>query len=100
MKYIQHFHHLFNDDPNSPEQNLVTVQGKGFELLPQTMRMLLEDDEMFVRSSLSYRTRTDPSHAQERTNRQQFIPFLPSLAESRQRRMLLEEVRPASRSPD
>lgn len=36
MKYIQHFHHLFNDDPSSPDQNLVTIPGKGFELLPQS----------------------------------------------------------------
>ena len=52
MKYIQHFHHLFNDDPTSPEQNLVTVPGKGFELLPQTMQVLLDNDELFVSFSL------------------------------------------------
>lgn len=45
MKYIQHFHHLFNADPTSPDQNLVIVPGKGFERLPETMQVLLDNDE-------------------------------------------------------
>ncbi|GAA6035919.1 hypothetical protein JCM8097_005164 [Rhodosporidiobolus ruineniae] len=44
MKFVQHFHHLFNDDPLSPSQNLVTSPGRGFDELPSVMADLLADD--------------------------------------------------------
>jgi hypothetical protein len=45
MQYLQHFHHLFNSNPNSTEQNIVIVPGRNFDLLPETMADLLNDDE-------------------------------------------------------
>ncbi|GAA5859763.1 hypothetical protein JCM1840_006443 [Sporobolomyces johnsonii] len=44
MKYIQHFHHLFNADPSSPDQNLVISPGHNFDELPGVMADLLKDD--------------------------------------------------------
>ncbi|GAA5925329.1 hypothetical protein JCM3775_006424 [Rhodotorula graminis] len=44
MRYVQHFHHLFNSDPSSPSQNLVTVPGHHFDELPAVMDALLADD--------------------------------------------------------
>ena len=44
MKYIQHFHHLFNPDPTSPDQNIVITPGDDFEHLPEVMNVLLSDD--------------------------------------------------------
>ena len=44
MRYVQHFHHLFNSDPSSPAQNLVTVPGHHFDELPSVMDELLADD--------------------------------------------------------
>ncbi|GAA5992422.1 hypothetical protein JCM11641_002902 [Rhodosporidiobolus odoratus] len=44
MQFVQHFHHLFNTDPNSPSQNLVLSPGRNFEELPSVMADLLSDD--------------------------------------------------------
>ncbi|BGP12491.1 hypothetical protein JCM10213_005473 [Rhodosporidiobolus nylandii] len=44
MQFVQHFHHLFNSDPTSPEQNLVVSPGRNFEELPAVMADLLADD--------------------------------------------------------
>ncbi|GAA5918793.1 hypothetical protein JCM1841_002738 [Sporobolomyces salmonicolor] len=44
MQYIQHFHHLFNADPSSPDQNLVISPGHNFDELPGVMADLLVDD--------------------------------------------------------
>lgn len=44
MQYIQHFHHLFNSDPTSPDQNIVISPGRNFERLPEVMQELLDDD--------------------------------------------------------
>ncbi|KAM0793496.1 hypothetical protein ACM66B_000935 [Microbotryomycetes sp. NB124-2] len=45
MQYLQHFHHLFNDDWNSPEQNMVISPGHNFDELPATMNRLLKDEK-------------------------------------------------------
>ncbi|BGP44545.1 hypothetical protein JCM10450v2_000359 [Rhodotorula kratochvilovae] len=44
MKYVQHFHHLFNADSSSPSQNLVISPGHNFDELPSVMASLLADD--------------------------------------------------------
>lgn len=44
MQYLQHFHHLFNSDPTSPDQNIVITPGNNFDELPETMAALLADD--------------------------------------------------------
>lgn len=44
-EYIQHFNHLFNADPASPEQNIVVVPGGGFAKLPETMQFLIDNDQ-------------------------------------------------------
>lgn len=44
MQYTQHFHHLFNSDPSSPDQNMVIVDGPGFAGLPKAMDELVRDD--------------------------------------------------------
>lgn len=45
MKYLQHFHHLFNSDPSSPDQNIVISPGRNFDELPATMDALIKDDK-------------------------------------------------------
>lgn len=45
MQYLQHFHHLFNSDTSSPDQNIVIVPGHNFDELPQTMEQLINDDK-------------------------------------------------------
>jgi hypothetical protein len=45
MQYLQHFHHLFNDDPDSPDQNIVISPGHNFDELPATMDALIRDDK-------------------------------------------------------
>ncbi|SGY34338.1 BQ5605_C002g01614 [Microbotryum silenes-dioicae] len=45
LKYIQHFHHLFNSDMNSPDQNIVLSPGHNFDELPATMQWLIENDD-------------------------------------------------------
>lgn len=45
MKFIQHFHHLFDSSPSSPKQNLVVLPGRNFDALPETMEGLLADDD-------------------------------------------------------
>lgn len=57
MQYIQHFHHLFNSDPTSADQNIVISPGKGFERLPEVMDALLRDDaraEMIANNSFNF----------------------------------------------
>lgn len=44
MQYLQHFHHLFNGNPKSPDQNIVISPGRNFDELPATMEALLKDD--------------------------------------------------------
>ncbi|TNY17190.1 glycosyl transferase family 90-domain-containing protein [Rhodotorula diobovata] len=44
MRYVQHFHHLFDADPTSPTQNLVLSPGRNFDELPAVMDALLADD--------------------------------------------------------
>lgn len=44
MEYIQHFHHLINSTMGSPNQNMVVVPGTDWKKLPDTMDILLEDD--------------------------------------------------------
>lgn len=44
MQYVQHFHHLFNSDWDSPEQNIVISPGHAFDELPATMDRLLRND--------------------------------------------------------
>ncbi|KAH9812415.1 glycosyl transferase family 90-domain-containing protein [Melampsora americana] len=43
MKFIQHFHHLLDSNPNSPTQNIALAKGPGFEGLPELMKSLLND---------------------------------------------------------
>ncbi|KDE09789.1 hypothetical protein MVLG_00188 [Microbotryum lychnidis-dioicae p1A1 Lamole] len=45
LKYIQHFHHLFNSNMNSPDQNIVLSPGHNFDELPATMQWLIENDD-------------------------------------------------------
>ncbi|KAM0755468.1 hypothetical protein T439DRAFT_282816 [Meredithblackwellia eburnea MCA 4105] len=44
MEYIQHFHHLFNSDWKSPDQNMVISPGRNFDQLPSVMDRLIKDD--------------------------------------------------------
>ncbi|KAG0146327.1 hypothetical protein CROQUDRAFT_657479 [Cronartium quercuum f. sp. fusiforme G11] len=44
MKFIQHFHHLLDSDPDSPTQNIALASGPGFEGLPDLMDKLIHDD--------------------------------------------------------
>lgn len=46
MEHIQHFHHLFNTDPESPTQNMIEVARPLEKYLPALMEHLLaEGDE-------------------------------------------------------
>jgi len=45
LTFIQHFHHLFNTDNDSPYQNMVEVPLPLEDHLPAVMRSLIEDDE-------------------------------------------------------
>lgn len=45
MKFIQHFHHLLDSNPNSPTQNIALAKGPGFEGLPELMKSLLNDQK-------------------------------------------------------
>lgn len=44
LEYIQHYHHLFDTDPRSPDQNMVEVALPLGEHLGKTMDELLADD--------------------------------------------------------
>ncbi|BGP28598.1 hypothetical protein JCM10296v2_000334 [Rhodotorula toruloides] len=44
MRYVQHFHHLFNSDPTSPSQNIVISPGRNFDNIASVMSDLLSDD--------------------------------------------------------
>ena len=57
LRYIQHFHHLFNMDDRSPHQNMVEVAMPLEDHLPQAMQALIEDDqraERIASNSWSY----------------------------------------------
>ncbi|KAK4705063.1 hypothetical protein P7C70_g1142, partial [Phenoliferia sp. Uapishka_3] len=57
MQYLQHFHHLFNSDPTSPQQNLVISPGRNFDRLPEVMEALQRDDkraEMIATNSFNF----------------------------------------------
>ena len=57
LRYIQHFHHLFNTDDRSPHQNMVEVAMPLEDHLPQAMQALIEDDqraERIASNSWSY----------------------------------------------
>ena len=45
LRYIQHFHHLFNTNDRSPQQNMVEVPTPLEENLPAVMQALIADDE-------------------------------------------------------
>ncbi|EGG09242.1 uncharacterized protein MELLADRAFT_115837 [Melampsora larici-populina 98AG31] len=45
MKFIQHFHHLLDSNPNSPTQNIALAKGPGFEGLPELMKSLINDQK-------------------------------------------------------
>ena len=44
-EYVQHWHHLWNSNDTSPEQNIVLTPGRNFDALPATIDALLADDE-------------------------------------------------------
>lgn len=57
MRFIQHFHHLFNTDNRSPNQNMVEVPLPLEDHLPRVMQALLENDdraERIASNSWSY----------------------------------------------
>lgn len=43
MEFTQHFHSLFNSDPTSPLQNIVILEGTGWQGLENVMADLQRD---------------------------------------------------------
>jgi hypothetical protein len=43
-EFVQHWHHMWNSNDTSPDQNIVLTPGRNFDELPATMDALLADD--------------------------------------------------------
>lgn len=46
LRFIQHFHHLFDSKMNSTTQNIVVIPGREWKQLPDTMSTLLANDDL------------------------------------------------------